>query len=187
MAKKKRRKNKNNGSVKTVIIAAVVTFVVGVFIVTKYGGRFMAPSTTPKPSAPTSRVVELYLSDTEGLMLKAMEHTIAKGTIEKELKEAIGALIGDPSSTIPQGTRLLGVSVKGEVAFVDFSSEIVKNHPGGSSGETQTIYSIVDTAVLNFPQVKEVQILVEGKTEQTLAGHIDISLPLEADKDIIAN
>jgi len=186
MARKKSKKRGfTDGGLKTILLAAILTFVVGIFIVARYSDYLLGPSPETKPSVSASRDVKLYLSDEEGLKLKAIRRNIAKGPLEKELREALVALIADPSSTIPAGTRLLGVKVTGEVAFIDFSAEIIKNHPGGSSGETQTIYSIVDTAALNFPKVKEVQILVEGRTEQTLAGHIDISMPLPPDMDII--
>ncbi len=186
MAKKKgSKKGFTDSGLKTVLFAAILTFVIGIFVVAKYSDRLLGPGPETKPSASVTRGVDLYLSDEDGLMLKAMKSSVTKGPLEKELGEALAALIADPSSTIPAGTRLLGVKVTGEVAFINFSSEIIKNHTGGSSGETQTIYSIVNTAALNFPKVKEVQILVEGRTEQTLAGHIDISMPLPPDMDII--
>lgn len=183
MAKKK--KKKSGGGLKAVIIVAVITFLAGAFVIIKYPEKVSRPFSTQRPAAEAAREVSLYLSDEEGLQLKAIKQKITKAPLEAELEETVAALIKDPSRTIPEGTRLLGVSVKEETAFVDFSSEIMKNHPGGSSGETQTIYSIVDTITLNFPKVKEVQILVEGKAEETLAGHIDISLPLGPDRDII--
>ena len=188
MAKKKsKKKGFTDSGLKTILFVATLTFVVGIFIVAHYSDRIIAPGPKTKPSVSVSRDINLYLSDEEGLMLKAISRNISKGPLEKELGEAVAALINDPSSTIPAGTRLLGVKVTGEVAFIDFSSEIIKNHTGGSSGETQTIYSIVDTVTLNFPKVKEVQILVEGRTEKTLAGHIDISMPLAPDMDIISD
>lgn len=187
MAKKKgRKKGFTDSGLKTVIFAAVLTFVIGVFVVARYSDYLIGPAPKPEPKV-SARTIDLYLSDADGLTLKAAGRSISKGPLEKELGEAIAALIKDPSTTIPAGTRLLGVRVAGELAFVDFSSEIIKNHPGGSSGETQTIYSIVDTVTLNFPKVKEVQILVDGRTEKTLAGHIDISMPLPPDMDIISD
>ncbi|MFQ5736889.1 MAG: GerMN domain-containing protein [Thermodesulfobacteriota bacterium] len=190
MARKKRKKKKSNGGsgVKTVIIAALITFIVGAFVVYKYTGKVSHPRPHPTymKGAGETKVVSLYLTDADGLGLKPIKHRIKKAPIEKELLDTVVALVEDPAGTIPAGTRVLGVRVRQATAIVDFSSEIVKNHPGGSSGETQTIYSIVDTILLNFPEVKDVRILVEGKTKKTLAGHIDISLPLGPDTDIIS-
>jgi spore germination protein GerM len=90
----------------------------------------------------------------------------------------VEALIEGPESaltpTIPEGTRLLSVKIKGTTAYVNFSGALADNHPGGSSGELQTIYSIVNTVALNFPEIEAVQILVDGGKRDTLAGHIRI-------------
>lgn len=83
-------------------------------------------------------------------------------------------------SVLPKGTRVLSVSVDDsqQTAYVNFSEEFVKNHPGGSYGEGTTIHAIVQT-LTGIPGIRRVQILVEGKPVVTLAGHIAIDEPLE--------
>jgi hypothetical protein len=61
--------------------------------------------------------------------------------------------------------------------YLDFSSEIVAGHPGGSSAEYYTIAALVRTVSENFPEVQAVQILVEGLQVGTIAGHIDAYRP----------
>jgi spore germination protein GerM len=80
--------------------------------------------------------------------------------------------------TIPVGTKISSVIFDdtGGV-FVDFSPELVENHPGGSTGELFTIRSIVRTLSLNFPDVERVRVLVDGEEIETIAGHIDASVP----------
>ena len=82
-------------------------------------------------------------------------------------------------SPIPQGTTLKGVFVSeaGE-AFVDLSPEAAANHPGGSMGELFTIYSIVNALTVSLPSVRTVQILIDGREVETLAGHVDLRHPL---------
>jgi spore germination protein GerM len=82
-------------------------------------------------------------------------------------------------SAIPAGTRVHDVylTAKGE-AFVDVSSEIVTAHPGGSLNETLTVFSIVNAITVNLPDIAAVQILVDGKEVDTLAGHVDLRHPL---------
>jgi spore germination protein GerM len=63
------------------------------------------------------------------------------------------------------------------LAFVDLSQELISNHPGGTCAEELTVYSLANTLVANFPAVKGVQILVEGREIQSLAGHLDLSKP----------
>ncbi len=43
-----------------------------------------------------------------------------------------------------------------------------------------TIYSMVNSLILNIPEIETVRILVEGKEETTLAGHVDLRFPLRA-------
>jgi hypothetical protein len=52
-------------------------------------------------------------------------------------------------------------------------------------GPESTIYSIVNTVALNFPEIEAVQILVDGGKRDTLAGHIRIDFPLVPNKNII--
>lgn len=88
------------------------------------------------------------------------------------------------SFPIPKGTRLLGISLKDGIVYVNFSEELKKNHPGGSLGELLTIYSVVNT-LTEFPEVRKVQILINGAVLETLAGHIDLTSPLERDLSIV--
>ena len=88
---------------------------------------------------------------------------------------------GSHYNAIPQGTRLLGVFVSetGE-AFVDFSPEIAANHRGGSLSELFTVYTIVNAITVSLPSVRAVQILIDGREVETLAGHVDLRHPLPA-------
>lgn len=110
-----------------------------------------------------------------------------------QAKQLIHELIkgpkGDLGSTIPRDTKLreLYLDQMGTV-YVDFTRELAANHPGGSSAELHTIYSIVDSLILNFPEIKRVQILIEGeKIRETLAGHIDARRPFVVNREIIGS
>jgi germination protein M len=89
-----------------------------------------------------------------------------------------GPTVQGADRTLPAGTRINSVVFDdtGEV-FVDFSPELVRNHPGGSTGELYTIRSVVRTLALNFPDVERVRFLVDGQEIETIAGHIDASVP----------
>ncbi len=167
------------------ILAAAVAFVVLLVLFVLFTDRLFQPI---PPRA--TRTVMLYLSDETGKRLTAVRHTIPRASLKEELQSTLRALIAPPKPppvrTIPEGVRLISVDVRDGTAYVNFSSELVRNHPGGSSAELQTIYSIVNTVVLNFPQIKAVQILIEGKPQKTLKGHIIIKLPLGANQKLIA-
>jgi hypothetical protein len=38
----------------------------------------------------------------------------------------------------------------------------------------------VNSLILNIPEIETVRILVEGKEEATLAGHVDLRFPFQA-------
>ncbi len=130
--------------------------------------------------------VKLLFSAEDMPYLKAEEHTIKTGdSIDEQCFDTILELIKGPKSndllpTIPEGTHLkaLFISENGE-AFVDFSNELISNSINGSEEELLTIYSIVNTLILNFPMIKKVQILVDNKERETLNGHIYIGIPLK--------
>lgn len=87
-------------------------------------------------------------------------------------------------SPLPSGTKLIGISIKNNIVYVNFSNELKKNHPGGSLGEMLTVYSIVDT-LTEFSWIKKVQILINGAVVESLVGHIDLSEPLERDLSLV--
>ncbi|HJO37244.1 MAG: GerMN domain-containing protein [Vicinamibacterales bacterium] len=82
-------------------------------------------------------------------------------------------------SAMPEGTllRALYVTDQGD-AFVDVSREIASGHAGGSLDELLTVYTIVNAVTVNIPTVRAVQILIEGREADTLAGHVDLRRPL---------
>lgn len=97
-----------------------------------------------------------------------------------QIKQAILLLLGEPPagyiSLIPVGTCLREAYLdSNNILYADFTEEIMLNHKGGTTGEYLTIYSIANTVFHNFPWVKGLRILVDGKETDTLAGHIDIS------------
>ena len=80
--------------------------------------------------------------------------------------------------------RLRSIKIVGNIAYVDFSKELIENHWGGSRSEELTIYSIVNT-LADVSGIKEVRILVEGAQPSTIAGHIILDEPLTPNFDII--
>lgn len=86
--------------------------------------------------------------------------------------------------TIPKGTSLISIEVKDGTAYVNFSEEFKTNHWGGSAGEAMTIYSIVNS-LTELPNIKQVMFLIEGREEETLAGHFAFNEPFRRVENII--
>ena len=84
----------------------------------------------------------------------------------------------------PIGTKVLSLKVdeKG-TAYADFSKELTKKSQG-SYGEMMLCYAIANT-LTEFPEIKRVQILIEGKKVTTISGHMDVEEPLIRNKDFL--
>lgn len=85
-------------------------------------------------------------------------------------------------ATIPKGTRLRSFFLIGDgTAVVDFSTHLRENHPGSCRGEQLTLFSVVNSLILNVSEIGRVMILIDGAEIQTLTGHIPLDFPLTAD------
>jgi hypothetical protein len=47
------------------------------------------------------------------------------------------------------------------------------------------VYAIVNAVTANLPAIQRVQLLVEGKEVDTIAGHVDVRRPLERDATLL--
>lgn len=90
-------------------------------------------------------------------------------------------------SAIPEGTVLKEIFLGGRgEAYVDLTQDVSKNHPGGSLDELLTVYTIVHALTENLPAITAVQILIDGREVDTLAGHVDLRRPLPPNPQWIA-
>lgn len=143
----------------------------------------------PAPAAPRalegSRAVTLYFAGADDPVIYGVTREVGVGRrFDEQVRQVIDALIAGPGdergvSAIPEGTQLLSVSFDPEAAtlYLDFSAELVVGHPGGSAAEYCTVAVIVRTVGENFPEVRAVQVLVDGSQVDTIAGHIRADQP----------
>jgi spore germination protein GerM len=101
--------------------------------------------------------------------------------LEETIQALINGPIGDLVPILPAHTRLRAVSEQDGLATVDFSSELISGHPGGSVSELFTAYGLVNTLAENFPYIRQLRILVEGSEVASLKGHVDLREPISAD------
>jgi hypothetical protein len=122
--------------------------------------------------------VKLYVLGSSGRELATETEEIPYSpSLQQQAKEVIRLLLRR-SGAIPRGVQLRELFITSQgVAYLDLSQEVVSNHPGGSSAEELTVFSLTQTLIANFPSVKTAKILVEGREIQTLAGHLDLTIP----------
>lgn len=190
---KRRRKPRKKGSgAKTVLFLALLGLVIlGGIVFYKEISKPIRSWLEAKGVLNEKRQVTLYFGDPESDFLVAEKREISKrDDVEEEAEELIGELARGPKGklivTLPPRTRLLGFQIDERgVARVNFSKELSKDHPGGSSGEMLTVYSVVNSLTRNFPQIKSVQLLIEGRRVETIAGHLSVAHPLRPNPELI--
>lgn len=145
------------------------------------------PEISPRP-AETKHRVTLYFGDNQAMYLIPEEREVTKGdeTLEAVIiRELIkGPRKAGSTRTIPEGTRLLSVSVVNGVAYVNFSREFQTKHWGGSAGERMTIFSVVNS-LCKLPGIQKVQFLLEGNKQEAILGHGDTSRPISPDWNLV--
>ena len=133
----------------------------------------------------------LFYSSTDGQALVPVRQDVAlaEGLVPQGREILTAQLRGAPppyTSVIPEGTQLRAfyVTERGD-AFVDLSLEATSRHPGGSFAELLTVYAIVHAVTANLATIQRVQILIDGRETDTLAGHVDLRRPLEQDLSLV--
>ena len=127
--------------------------------------------------------VKIYYPDDSGMKLVEVEREIVVDDSIDKYTAAVETLKEEPdaenlTTIFPKKAAVRKVTVRDGLATVDFDGSILKGFVGGSTGEEFLIGSIVNT-LTNFPEVKRVKFLVDGKEIETLSGHMDLSTPLE--------
>ena len=161
--------------------------------------RLVSPQpTTPAatdaaPDTETAHITAtLFYASADGQSLVAARRDVplAEGVIAQGRAILAAQLQPDAPTPLlpvmPRGTTLRSffVTERGD-AYVDLSAELSRAHPGGSLTEMLTVYALVNAVTTNLPAVRRVQLLIDGKEVDTLAGHVDIRRPLLPDTSLV--
>lgn len=152
------------------------------------------PAPPPQQTVAVPRIkATLFFASADGLSLVPVEQEIplAEGAVAQARAVVEAQLAATPpdtlATTIPAGTKLLGVFVsERNEAFVDLDSTVRTKHPGGSMNELFTVYTIVNAIAANLPDIQQVQLLIDGREVDTLAGHVDLRRPLRKNESLNA-
>ncbi|MFA4915230.1 MAG: GerMN domain-containing protein [Syntrophales bacterium] len=202
MPTKKQRKirdvksRKKKKSMKTLFLVFAITALFGFlifFFVTLFD--YVYPPVSGKGSIARKKEKEaviLYFSDANERFLVPEKRYIPKGNnnVEKATELTKALLEGSKTglvNTFPENVDLQDVKIdnKSKTAYISFGRNLIKNHPGGSTSEVSTVYSLANTLISNIPAIKKVKILIEGKEAETLKGHVDLSEPFTMDKELM--
>lgn len=133
----------------------------------------------------------LYFGDERSDFLIPEFRTITtSGDPTEKASALVNELILGPTArgmrTLPRQTKLLGTKTGDDgLLSINFGPELIQYHPGGSTAELITVYSIVDTVTVNIPEVNKVQLLINGSQVESIAGHIDCSKPFYQRRELV--
>lgn len=139
--------------------------------------------TEPQSQVQTGQVktqsVNLYFPDDQGQYLVRVQRdvSVTDGAVVKAIIDELQK--GDPkyAKVIPAEAKLLRAWVKDGIVNLDFSKEFKEKHWGGSTGESMTLYSIVNS-LTDLKDIKGVQFYLDGQIPVSILGHADTQNPL---------
>lgn len=169
--------------------AIIIAVVLGWHMADRSADEFETASNGFENDTPVfeKREIHLYFGDHQGRFLKTEQRIVEQPADEVAFgRRILEALLEGPkqrtSRTLPPDADLRAFYIVSEgTAYVDFEAGSFDNHPGGVETELLSIYSIVNTLVLNVEKIRSVKLLIGGQEAATLAGHVDLSHPLKAD------
>jgi len=191
--KRKKRKPKKAGKGK--ILFPLILIGIGLLVLSLFHREIFnafKPKAEKKRTVEDKKVVTLYFSDPEAEYLMGEKREILKRReAREEAEETINELIKGPKGklipTLPSRTKLLSLQLDERgLAKLNFNKALSKDHPGGSSAEIMTLYSIVNSLAFNFPEIKRVQILIQGEAGGTIAGHLSLEQPVSPNLDLVS-
>ncbi len=135
----------------------------------------------PPASGPTETVT-LYVAEDDAGMLRARSAQIPlPGGRQQRAEELLRALLriyqqpGAAHPLSPAADIRSIYLVDPGAAVIDLNSAFADQHRSGILSEQLTVNSLVETLATNVPGIQRVNILVEGKPRDTLAGHADLT------------
>jgi len=171
-------------------VAALLVLVVAMGIYLRHmrrqAGELESPAADALPVAPPAsgptETVTLYVADDAAGMLRPRSAQIPlPGGRQQRAEELLRALLRiyqQPGAAHPLAPaadiRSIYLVAPG-AAVIDLNAAFADQHRSGILSEQLTVNSLVETLALNVPGINRVNILVEGKTRETLAGHADLT------------
>jgi hypothetical protein len=135
----------------------------------------------PPASGPTDTVTLYVADDAAGLLRPRSAEIPLPGGRQQRAEELLRALLriyqqpGSSHPLTPDADIRAIYLVDPGAAVIDLNAAFADQHRSGVLSEQLTVNSLVETLAINVPGVQRVNILVEGKKRDTLAGHADLS------------
>jgi sporulation and spore germination protein len=135
----------------------------------------------PPAAGPTESVTLYVADDAAGIVRpQAARIPLPSGRQQRaeELLRALLRIYQQPDSPhpLPAAADVRSIYlIPSGAAVIDLNAPFADQHRSGILDEQLTVNSLVETLAKNIPEIYRVRILVEGKTRDTLAGHVDLT------------
>ncbi len=190
-----------NRRIVLIALATLAVLAVVVTLVSRRGGEG-GPGTAETETAAADQVdaagsasmpATLYFPGTGSWLVAEGREVPAGETVAQQITAVVEALLAGPQnsglrSPLP-GSVMVHRTYLVDGGTVYLSLESADGAPPPASGSTRellTVYSLVNTVLLNFDQVESVVLLWNGHQLKTFAGHLDTRRPLLARADLVA-
>ena len=185
-----------NWRVALIVVAAVAAIAVLVWLLQGDAPPEVVPEVlpvedipTPTP-APEQRIILLF-TGSDGMLHPELRSVPLPEEVYERIQVVMNELLAGPVTSsnlapvIPYEATLQAAFVDQHGnAFIDLTAP--PEPLNGSNTELMLAYGVVNTIILNCPEVSAVQILFGGHEVRTLTGHVDLSRPLVLNKRFIA-
>ena len=143
---------------------------------------------TPTP-APEQRVMLLF-GGSDGMLHPELRSVPLPAEVHERVRVVVLEVLAGPTGglrpVVPWPAELNAVFVDHQgTAFIDITAP--PKPLTGSHNELILAYGLVDSILLNCPELTSVQILFGGHEIPTLTGHLDLSRPLVLNKRFIGS
>ncbi len=197
-----------NQRVVWIVVAAVAAVAVLAWLLLLGGGpppldEEIADGQPPTPTpAPEQRIILLFLAG-DGLLHPELRIVRLPVEVEERIRVVMTELLAGPQEEAANGSiaaptqrrrRLVSVfpykaELRGVYVDSNHNAFIALSPPPapltGSHTELLLAYGVVDSILLNCPELTGVQLLFDGAEVSSLTGHLDLSKPLSLNKYFI--
>ncbi len=134
----------------------------------------------------------LYFPGGGGRLYPEEREVPLRETVEQRITDLVQELLIGPTESslfppLPPEVSLGPVHVTADgLVYVDLDAPPEQTRPPwGSKREMLAVYSLVNTVLLNLPEVDAVVLLWNGQQTTTFAGHLDTSRPLRPNRILV--